>query len=146
MSKKTILFLLISSFLFSSCTISAEEVSTSSSNLKSKIETVMTHPGTLSYKLKRLAEKISGKFLFFSDSKLNYEKKLLNTRFSELQYIAASRNYEEVQRSSERFAYQAGIVTSLVQNASPEEKEKIINLFKNYRDDLNKIKFYFEMD
>ena len=146
MFKKTFLLFLISSFIFAFNPVLAEETSTSSSNLKSNIETITTEPGTLSYQIKRLLEKISGNLLFFSDSKLNHEKKLLNTRFSELQYIAASENLEEVQRSSERFAYQAGIVANLVQDASPKEKEKVINLFKIYKEDLNQIKFYFEMD
>lgn len=146
MFKKTTLLILISSFLFSAYTIFADEVSTSSSSLKSRIENITTYPGTLSYKFKRLFEKISGGLLFFNDSKLNYEKKLLNIRFSELQLIAAAKNLEEVQRSSERFAYQAGIVTDVAQNSSQAEKEKVLNIFKNYRDDLEKIKFYFDMD
>lgn len=124
----------------------AEEISTSASTLKSHTETPTTSPGTFSYQIKRLWEKISERLLFFNDSQINYAKKLLAARFSELQYISASKNLDEVQNASERFAYQAGILTDLVQDASPQEKDKIVNLFEVYKDDLNKIKFYFEMD
>lgn len=146
MLKKTIFVFIVLAIFTNFNLVLAEEVSTSTSSLKSNIETPTIYPGTFSYQIKRLLEKISGRLLFFNDSKLNYEKKLLGARFSELQYISASKELDDVQHTSERFAYQAGIVADLVQTASPQEKEKVIKLFSVYRDDLDKIKFYFEMD
>lgn len=120
--------------------------STSGLLLKSEIESQETYPGKPYYQMKRLKEKVSELLIFFPDSKLNYSRKLLRTRFSELNHIIQEQSLDEVQRSSERFAYQAGKLTELAEKEPKEAKEKTINLFKTYQDDLNQMKYKFEQD
>lgn len=116
------------------------------SDLKSKVEQNPSDPGTISYLISRLFEKVSEKILFMEDSKVNFSKKILNKRFSELAYLAEKKDTEELQKSSERFSYQAGILAELVKDQPSTEKEKVISLFNSYKDDLNKIKHNYEQD
>lgn len=126
--------------------IYAQNTSIPTLKLKSSYEHQDTYPGMPYYSVKRLFEKISGKLLFMKDSRINFEQKLLKKRFSELKYIIETKNLDEIQRTSERFAYQAGILTNLNLKEPKEKKERIITLFKNYKDDLTLLKFNFEMD
>lgn len=119
---------------------------TPSYKLKSSFEEQETNPGMPNYNIKRLLEKISERILFMSDSKISYVQKLLKRRFSELKFIVENKNLDEVQKASERFAYQAGILTELVTEKPQKEKQRVIALFKNYKDDLNVLKFNFELD
>lgn len=88
------------------------------------------------YPIKRLWEKIALKMLFLNDAKVNYEKKLLNKRFSELKYSVKNNLLDEIQRTSERFSYQAGIYADKVRSyTSKESKQKVIQEFAKYASD-----------
>lgn len=88
------------------------------------------------YPFKRLWEKLAGKILFFEDAKINHEKGLLNKRFSELKYAVENNLLDEIQRSSERFSYQAGVYTEKVNNQNDlTVKKKVINEFEKYASD-----------
>lgn len=88
------------------------------------------------YPVKRLWEKMALKMLFLSDAKVNYEKKLLNKRFSELKYSVKNNLLDEIQRTSERFSYQAGIYADRVRFYGDERfKQKVIQEFAKYASD-----------
>lgn len=88
------------------------------------------------YPVKRLWEKMALKMLFLSDAKVNYEKKLLNKRFSELKYSVENNLLDEIQRTSERFSYQAGIYSDKVRFYGDERfKQKVIQEFAKYASD-----------
>lgn len=88
------------------------------------------------YPVKRLWEKMAPKMLFLSDAKVNYEKKLLNKRFSELKYSVKNNLLDEIQRTSERFSYQAGIYADKVKSYGDERfKQKVIQEFAKYASD-----------
>lgn len=88
------------------------------------------------YPIKRFWEKIAPKMLFFGDAKINYEKGLLNKRFSELKYVVENSLLDEIQRTSERFSYQAGVYAEKVKNQNDEiGKKKVIEEFEKYASD-----------
>lgn len=101
------------------------------------------YPGSPYYPLKRLWEKISAKFLFFDDAKVNNNRRLLETRFSELFYVVDQKLLDEIQRSSERFAYQAGIYTESVKGKNNADKGFTKQELKKYIDDLGKLRDEF---
>lgn len=139
-----VLLLVVTSVNFPKLVYSGDSVKVP--DLNSKVEQNPSDPGTISFLIIRLFEKVSEKILFMDDSKINFSKKILNKRFSELVYLAEKKDTEQIQKSSERFAYQSGILTELVKNQSPSEKEKVVSLFNSYKDDLNKIKHNYEQD
>jgi len=58
---------------------------------------------------------------------------LLKTRLSELDYVVNNKVLSEVQTSSERFAYQAGILTQeLIKQNNSDEKTKLVKEFEKY--------------
>lgn len=94
------------------------------------------YPDNPFYSAKRLWEKIAPKMLFFEDAKINYEKGLLNKRFSELKYVVENNLLDEIQRSSERFSYQAGVYAEKVKSLNDaSSKKKVIEEFEKYASD-----------
>lgn len=88
------------------------------------------------YPLKRLWEKIAPKILFFEDAKINYQKGLLNKRFAELKYSVENNLLDEIQRTSERFSYQAGVYNEKVKSQNDKNRRKVIEEFKKYASDV----------
>lgn len=103
------------------------------------------NPGSFYYPFKRLWEKGKEKFIFSQNTKRLFYKSLLITRLSELNFIVENKFLSEVQQSSERFAYQAGILTEeLVKQKNKEDKEKIIKEFEQYSKFLEKLRDKYE--
>lgn len=91
------------------------------------------NPGDFYFSFIRLLEKISYKFQFSNDSKFKYSSSLINKRISELGFIVKNRRLNEVQRSSERLAYQVGTLTDfLIKQGNKQMKDQLkikINTF-----------------
>lgn len=102
-----------------------------SGSLELKTENI--NPGSVYYPVKRAWEKISEKLQFGKEGKINFQKSLLDRRLSELKYVVDNNLLNEVQTSSERFAYQAGMLLedSKEQN-SKDNKESVIKKFESY--------------
>lgn len=139
-----VLLLVITFVYFPNLAFSEETVKVS--DLKSEVEKSPSDPGSISFLIGRIYEKVSEKILFLDDSKINFSKKILNKRFSELVYLAEKKDTEQIQKASERFAYQAGKLTDLVKDKPTAEKEKVVSLFSTYKNDLDKIKHNYEQD
>lgn len=93
------------------------------------------------YPVKRLWEKFAAKLLIFDDAKVNFEKKLLNTRFSELKYSVENKLLDEIQRASERFSYQAGVYTEKIKGQNDTNlKKNVLEEFKRYASDAAKLR------
>lgn len=90
-------------------------------------------PGSLYYSFKRLLEKGYQRIIFSKESKISFLISLLKTRLSELNLVVNKKDLSEVQGSSERFAYQAGILTEeLLKQNNFNDKGKVIKEFENY--------------
>ena len=127
-SKITILFLFIT-ILFSIPigSIYAEEVE------QLELSKTTLNPGSFCYSFKRILEKGREKLLFSQESKKTFHMSLLKTRLSELDYVVNNKVLSEVQTSSERFAYQAGILTQeLIKQNNSDEKTKLVKEFEKY--------------
>lgn len=91
------------------------------------------NPGNFYYNFKRLWEKGLGQLMLSQELKISFHKSQLKTRLAELKVVVNEKILSEVQRSSERFAYQAGILTDeLVKQNKGEDKAKIIKEFEQY--------------
>ena len=90
------------------------------------------NPGSFYYPLKRLWKKGRDVLNFTTGSKKSYALTLLTIRLSELNYVVDNKLLSEVQTSSERFSYSAGIVADLVKKADDDEKKKLIEDFEKY--------------
>lgn len=125
--KKIILvFLLTAFFICFPITTKAED-----NNINFQKETI--NPGSLYYSLKRLWEKGMNVFQFSEQAKINYEKSLLKIRLSELDYVVNNRILSEIQSSSQRVSYQAGILAEdLLKQNQPQVKEEAIKEFEKY--------------
>lgn len=99
------------------------------------------NPGSFYYSFKRLWEKGVEKLQFSQQAKVNFYVSLLKTKFAELNYVVEKKMLSEVQGSSERFAYQTGILTEeLVKQNKSEDKEKFIKEFEKYGKFLDKLR------
>ncbi len=102
------------------------------------------NPGSLYYSFKRLWEKASLKMQFGDQAKVSYLESLLKTRLAELNYVVENKLLSEVQTSSERFAYQAGILIDKIDKQDTKEKTSLIQRFENYSKYLEKLRDKFE--
>lgn len=125
--KKIILIFLAATFvIYFPLTIHAQE-----DVVTSKKEAI--NPGSLYYSVKRLWEKSMIVFQFTEQSKINYGKSLLEIRIAELNYVVGNRVLSEVESSSKRFSYQAGILTEdLLKQNQQQAKEEVIKEFETY--------------
>lgn len=99
------------------------------------------NPGSFYYPFKRLWEKGIEKLQFSKESRINFHQSQLKIRLSELNYVVENKLLGEVQQSSERFAYSAGILTDeLVKESKSGEKEKVIQTFETYVKFLEKLR------
>jgi hypothetical protein len=99
------------------------------------------NPGSFIYSAKRFSENMLLKFNSSKEGKVKFYKKLLVTRLSELDYVAGNKKLGEVEKSSQRFAYQAGIVTDyIVSEKLDKEKETLLQSFEQYKEVLAKLR------
>ena len=100
-----------------------------------------TLPGSSGYVFKRLKEKITEFFKFSKQAKFYYRLQLTEKRLSELASLVEAKSINEIANSSQRFAYQAGI---LAENAFNEENKTIvISNFEKYKPVLEKLRDNF---
>lgn len=97
------------------------------------------NPGSFYYSFKRLWEKGLEKLQFSRESKVSFYKSQLRTRLTELNYVVENKLLSEVQTSSERFSYYAGILTEEVVR---ENKNKVstINEFNRFSKFLEQLR------
>ncbi|MBI2596882.1 hypothetical protein HYW41_01885 [Candidatus Daviesbacteria bacterium] len=115
--KKIIIVLL---FLVLVPSISAQELE------KINLPAQVVNPGDFYYSAIRLWEKITERFQFNNDAKFRYSSSLIDKRVSELIFVIKDKRLDEVQRSSERLAYQVGVLTEfLIKQKSSQEKEQL---------------------
>lgn len=99
------------------------------------------NPGSFYYSFKRLWEKGIEKLQFSRELKVNFYQSQFKIKLSELNYVVENKLLGEVQQSSERFAYSAGILTDeLVKQNKSGEKEKVIKAFEEYGKFLEKLR------
>lgn len=99
------------------------------------------NPGSFYYSGKRILEKGWGKLQFNQGQKIAFYKSLLRTRLAELNYVVEKKLLSEVQTSSERFAYQAGILTGeLIRQNKVADKENLIKEFEQFTPFLDQLR------
>ena len=103
------------------------------------------NPGSFYYPVKRLWEKGQEKLQFSKQAKINFYQSLLKTKLSELNYVVEKKFLSEVQRASERFAYQAGILTEeLIRQNKSADKENVIKEFERFSPFLDTLRDKYE--
>lgn len=109
------------------------------------IKNEVINPGSFYFSFKRLWEKGTERLQFSIQSKISFHEALLKRRLAELNYVAENKLLSEVQTSSERFAYEAGILTQdLVKQSKVNEKQALIKQFGQYGEFLPKLRDKFE--
>lgn len=101
------------------------------------------NPGSFYYPVKRLWEKGQEKLQFSRQAKINFYGSLLKTRLAELNYVVEKKLLSQVQGSSERFAYYAGILTGELVKENTD-KEKAVKDFEQYGNFLEKLRDKYE--
>ena len=92
-----------------------------------KLPTQAINPGDFYYLPVRLWEKIAEKFQFDSNSKFKYSSTLIDKRMSELGFVVKNQRLGEVQKSSERLAYEVGTLTDLLIKEKDAQKKGQLN-------------------
>lgn len=103
------------------------------------LPSTIINPGSFYYPLKRLWEKGYEKLQFSNDSKISFIQSQLKTRLAELNYVVEKKLLSEVQTSSQRFAYSAGILTEELIKEN-KDKAKTIQQFQQMQDFLEKLR------
>lgn len=113
-------------FLFLIFLVTTIQTSYAAEFEKLNLPTQLINPGDFYFPSIRLWEKIVDKFQFKTDAKLKYSNSLIDKRMSELGYVVKNRRLDEVQRSTERFAYQVGTLTEfLIKQGDRKMKDQI---------------------
>ncbi len=102
-----------------------------------------TLPGNTSYAFKRAKEKFTEFFKFSKDSKYQYRKELLEKRISEYVDLVVNKEQSQISGSSQRVAFQAGILAESSLKESKERKSEIVGLFEKYKSILGKMRDNF---
>lgn len=98
---------------------------------------ISVNPGSFYYPFKRIIEKGKGRLIFSQETRVSFYESLLKIRLSELNYVTDKKVLSEIQGGSERFAYQAGILTEeLIKQNNVNMKANIIKEFEKYRNFL----------
>ncbi len=97
-----------------------------------KLPNTIINPGSFYYPFKRLVEKGRERVIFSEEGKISFYTSLLRTRLSELDYVTEKKVLSEIQGSSERFAYQAGILTEELIQSKSKKKKEIVKEFEKY--------------
>lgn len=133
LSKKLLLFSLAIFIITYPMSVNAYEEAVS-------LKTESINPGSFYYPFKRLWEKSRAKIFFNRESRVEFNESLLKTRLAELNYVVERKFLSEVQTSSERFAYQAGILTEELVKASQDKKEEALKSYDQFTKLLEKIR------
>ena len=91
-----------------------------------------TLPTSSLYPFKRLWEKARLIITFTQKGKLNYKKLLLERRLSELVSLVNAGDTENIERASQRFAYQAGIYAEQAE-INGQASEEALETFEKYK-------------
>lgn len=106
-----------------------------------EIKNEFINPGSFYYSFKRLWEKGFERLQFGTKSKVNFHFSQFQTRVAELNYVIENKFLSEVQQSSERLAFEAGVLTDqLIKQNNNEEKQKYIKEFEKYVKPLEKLR------
>lgn len=131
---KTLLLVLIATLIFqSTALLYAEEPE------QLTLPKTTVNPGSFYYSFKRIWEKGQEKLAFSGDSKKSLYNSLIKTRLAELSYVVENRVLSEVESSSQRFAYQAGVLTDLVIKEN-KDKQKTTEEFQQMQKFLEKLR------
>lgn len=99
------------------------------------------NPGSFYYPFKRILEKGWERLQFKEAQKIAFYKSQLRARLAELNYVVEKKLLSEVQSSSERFAYTAGILAEeLIRQNKSEDKKNLIEEFEQFIPFLDKLR------
>lgn len=91
---------------------------------KLNLSSQWVNPGDFYYSPIRLWEKIVEKLQFNNSAKFKYYSFLIDKRMAEIGFVVKNQRLDEVQRSSERFAYQVGTLTDFLVKQNDEQMKK----------------------
>lgn len=131
--KYLVLFLSLTLFFF----LSSIPVSGKEGDITLKEEFI--NPGSVYYPIKRIWEKFLLIVSFPAKNKTNYEISLLETRLSELNNVVKNKELSELQQSSQRFSYHAGILVDHI-ISNNQDKQIIESKFKSYIELLDQLR------
>lgn len=97
------------------------------------------NPGSFYYPFKRLIEKGREKIVFSESGRVSFYSSLLKTRLAELDYVTGKKALSEIQGSSQRFAYYAGVLTEAVIK-TVKEKDSFSKVFGEYGEYLQTLR------
>ena len=102
-----------------------------------------TMPGNAIYKLKRAKEKVFLFVAFSQKSKFSYRQVLLGKRLSELISLVDKKDALNVANASQRFAYEAGMLTETTSKNKGEYRQTTLFLFEKYKPILEELRDNF---
>ncbi|MDO8638387.1 MAG: DUF5667 domain-containing protein [Candidatus Daviesbacteria bacterium] len=102
------------------------------------------NPGDFYYSSTRLWEKIADKFQFNKEAKFKYANSLIDKRMSELAFVVKNKRLDEIQRSSQRLAYQVGTLTEfLIKQGDKVMKEQTRTQINSFTPALSELRDNF---
>lgn len=132
LGKKTILILALFFIFWSPLIVIAQ-----GNGITLKNESI--NPGSFYYSFKRLWEKGLERLQFSKQSKVHFYQSQMLTRLAELKFVVENKILSEIQTSSQRFAYTAGILTNEVIKDNVDKKNTA-EQFQNMQKILSKLR------
>lgn len=94
------------------------------------------NPGSFYYPFKRLWEKTRERLIFSTEGRVKFYDSLLDKRLIELKYVSENKLLGEMERSSQRLSFQAGVL---------KEELKKLNNAKRIQQVLDKYEVYSKL-
>lgn len=136
--KSKILSIIATTIIFASFT---NVIFASNNPAEINLSAPVINPDSLYYPLKRVWEKVRDQLNFSDDAKITFAKDLLRERLAELKFVVENKILSEVEHSSQRFAFQAGIlVEEIAKQNKSSEKEKLMKEFEQYNTFLGQLR------
>lgn len=87
-------------------------------------------PGNSLYPMKRFWEKLRLTINFSEDSKIKFQKTLLIRRLSELNTLVEGGNKDQLEKASQRFSYEAGVLKQRTQKNPEKYKTEVLSQYE----------------
>lgn len=97
------------------------------------LPSVKITPDSFYYPFKRLWEKTRERFIFSTEGRVKFYDSLFDTRLIELKYVSENRSLGEIERSSQRLSFQAGVLKEELKKLNHAERiQQVLDKYEMY--------------
>lgn len=138
------LFILIAFFLILVTVLPVRDLTLANELDKLNLPKATLNPGDFYYPVKRLWEKLMQKLQFNEEAKIKSYTSLVDLRMSELDYVIKTQRLGELERATQRFSFQLGVLSEyLIRIKSQDKKVQVASKLESFIAPLEELRDKF---